>query len=97
MVRILSALWIGFLLFLTKILVAMLMLELERSRNCMLKFKKAKNKHRKHAEFKEGDMVWIHPSKDRFPKGKYGKLKTRADGPFKVLQRIGENAYKIGR
>ena len=59
------------------------------------KYKRATDKHRKHAEFNEGDLVWIHLRKDRFPPGKYGKLKPRADGPFKVLKRIGKNAYKI--
>ena len=53
------------------------------------------NKHRKPAAFKEGDLVWIHLHKERFPLGCYRKLKPQADGPFKVLQRIGENAYKI--
>ena len=33
--------------------------------------------------------------KDRFSLGKYGKLRLRVDGPFKVIERIGENAYKI--
>lgn len=42
-----------------------------------------------------GDLVWVHLRKDRFPPGKFGKLKPRADGPFKVLKRIGENAYKV--
>nr|GEX90232.1 putative nucleotidyltransferase, ribonuclease H [Tanacetum cinerariifolium] len=40
-------------------------------------------------------MVWIHFRKGRFPPGKYAKLKPRADGPFKVLKRISDNAYKI--
>nr|GFC14715.1 RNA-directed DNA polymerase [Tanacetum cinerariifolium] len=31
----------------------------------------------------------------RFPPGKYEKLNPRDDGPFKVIRRIGDNAYKI--
>ncbi|GJY22596.1 reverse transcriptase domain-containing protein, partial [Tanacetum coccineum] len=32
---------------------------------------------------------------ERFPSGRYGKLQDRADGPFRVLRRINDNAYKI--
>nr|CAD1839672.1 unnamed protein product [Ananas comosus var. bracteatus] len=59
------------------------------------KYQKAANKHRKPAAFKEGDLVWMHLRRERFPQERHGKLKPRADGPFKVLKRIGENAYKI--
>ena len=45
--------------------------------------------------FNVGDLVWIHLSKDRFPGGRFGKLQPRADGSFKVLERINDNAYKI--
>ena len=45
--------------------------------------------------FDEGDLVWIHLSKDRFPKERDSKLKPRGDGPFKVLKRINNNAYVI--
>ena len=38
--------------------------------------------------------VWIHLRMERFPSKRSSKLKPRADGPFKVQQRIGENAYK---
>ena len=46
-------------------------------------------------EFKVGDLVWIHLRKERFPQGKYGKLKPKANGPFRVLEIVGGNAYKI--
>ncbi|KAH9667915.1 Endonuclease [Citrus sinensis] len=59
------------------------------------KYKKSTDKHRRHAKFQEGDLVWVHLRKDRFPPRKFAKLRPRADGPFKVLQRIGDNAYKI--
>jgi hypothetical protein len=59
------------------------------------KYRMQANKHRKPMTFKEGDLVWIHLRKERFPVKRRSKLLPRADGPFKVLQRIGENAYKI--
>ena len=46
-------------------------------------------------EFHVGDLVWIHLRKERFPQGRFGKLKLRVDGPFKVFRRIKKNAYKI--
>ena len=33
--------------------------------------------------------------KDRFHPGKYLKLRPRVYGPFRVVERIGENAYKL--
>src|SRR4051812_4747287 len=53
------------------------------------------HKTKKAMIFDEGDLVWIHLSKDRFPKERDSKLKPRGDGPFKVLKRINNNAYVI--
>ncbi|XP_057993760.1 uncharacterized protein LOC131174440 [Hevea brasiliensis] len=38
-----------------------------------------------------------HPRsmKERFPSQKKSKLKPRVDGPFRVVERINDNAYKI--
>ena len=58
-------------------------------------YKKSADKHKKHAKFQKRDLVPVHLGKDRFPPGKYTKLRLRANGPFKVLQHIGNNAYKI--
>ena len=60
-----------------------------------LKYKEHANHHRKHAKFKFRDLVWIHLRKNRFPQHKHGKLKPRADGLFKVIEKIGKNAYKL--
>ena len=42
-----------------------------------------------------GDLVWLHLCKDRFPQERKSKIHPRADGPFKVLARYNDNAYKI--
>ena len=59
------------------------------------KYKLAGDKGRKHVVFAPGDLVWLHLRKDRFPNLRKSKLKPRADGPFKVLEKINDNAYKL--
>ena len=53
------------------------------------------NMKKKERVFEEGDLVWIHLSKERFPQERNSKLKPRGDGPFRVLKRINNNAYVI--
>lgn len=45
--------------------------------------------------FEPGDLVWVHMRKESFPEKRKSKLAPRGDGPLKVLQRIGDNAYKL--
>ncbi|GKA93453.1 reverse transcriptase domain-containing protein [Tanacetum coccineum] len=58
-------------------------------------YKEHTDKRRKQVLYWEGDLVWIHLRKDCFPAGRFGKLKPRGDGPFRVLKIINDNAYKI--
>jgi len=53
------------------------------------------NKHRKDAHFQPGDLVWIHLRKERFPSKCKSNLMPRLDGPSKILEKIGPNAYKV--
>ncbi|XP_066342526.1 uncharacterized protein [Miscanthus floridulus] len=58
-------------------------------------YAKQANKGKKKVTFQPGDLVWLHLHKDRFPQQRKSKLSPRGDGPFKVLHKINDNAYKI--
>jgi RNase H-like domain found in reverse transcriptase/Integrase zinc binding domain/Integrase core domain len=53
------------------------------------------NKGRKKVTFKPGDLVWVHWRKERFPERRKSKLDPRGDGPFRVLEKVNDNAYKL--
>ena len=59
------------------------------------KYVEQANRHRKFVDFEVGELVWIHLRKHRFPLGKFGKLKPRVDGPFKFIEKIRDNTYKL--
>jgi hypothetical protein len=58
-------------------------------------YEKHANKGRKNIVFEQGDLVWVHLRKDRFPDLRTNKLQPRADEPFKVLRKINDSAYEI--
>ena len=59
------------------------------------KYKLIGDKGRKHVVLAHGDLIWLHLRKDRFPDLRKSKLMPRADDPFKVLEKINDNAYKL--
>jgi hypothetical protein len=59
------------------------------------KYKISGDKGRKQLDFEPGDLDWLHLRKERFPDLRKSKLMPRADGLFKVLEKINENAYKL--
>lgn len=60
-----------------------------------MKYKQRVDMRKKRVVFKRGDLVWIHLRKERIPASRFGKLQPRTDGPFKVLEWINDNTYKI--
>ncbi|XP_059290738.1 uncharacterized protein LOC132044275 [Lycium ferocissimum] len=53
------------------------------------------NKGQKRVVLESGDWVWVHFRKETFPNKRKTKLMPRGDGPFEVLERLNDNAYKI--
>ena len=45
--------------------------------------------------FEPGDWVWVHMRKKRFPEQRRSKLMPQGDGPFQIIERIIDNAYKV--
>jgi hypothetical protein len=59
------------------------------------KYKLADGKGKKELKFEPRDLVWLHLRKERFPELRKSKLLPRAEGPFKVLEKVNDNAYKL--
>jgi hypothetical protein len=59
------------------------------------KYQIAGSKDRREVKLEPGDLVWIHLRKERFLDLRKSKLMFRVDGPFKILEKINDNAYKL--
>jgi hypothetical protein len=53
------------------------------------------NKGRRQVILEPSDWVWVHMRKERFPAHRRSKLHPRGDGPFPILEKINDNAYKV--
>jgi hypothetical protein len=40
-------------------------------------------------------LVWLHLRKDRFLDPRKSKLMPRASGPYEIIEKINDNAYKL--
>ena len=65
--------------------------QLEKSQG---KYKARYDKHCVDHEFQVGDEVWIYINKERI-QGEGKKLKPICYGPVKILEKIGNNAFKL--
>jgi hypothetical protein len=59
------------------------------------KYRIAASKGRKEVKLEPGDLVWLHLRKEHFPELRKSKLMSHAAGPFKILAKINDNAYKL--
>jgi hypothetical protein len=59
------------------------------------KYRIAASKGCKEVKLEPGDLVWLHLRKERFPELRKSKLMSRTAGPFKILAKIKDNAYKF--
>ena len=53
------------------------------------------SKGRKEIKLEPGDLVWLHLRKDRFLELFKSKVMPRAAGPYKIIEKINDNAYKL--
>jgi hypothetical protein len=59
------------------------------------KYRTVGSKGRKEVKLEPRDLVWIHLRKEWFPDLRKSKLMVHVDGPFKILEKINDNAYKL--
>jgi hypothetical protein len=59
------------------------------------KYRITGSKGRKEVKLEPGDLVWLHLRKERFSDLRKSKLISRVDSPFKILEKINDNAYKL--
>ena len=65
--------------------------KLEKSQG---KYKARHDKHRVDHQFQVGDEVWLYISKERL-QGEGKMLKPIRYGPFKILEKSGNNDFKL--
>ena len=53
------------------------------------------NSRKRTKEFTEGDHVMVRLKPERFPPGTLKKLHARGAGPFKIIKKVGSNAYVL--
>jgi hypothetical protein len=51
------------------------------------KYRITSSKGHKEVKLEPGDLVWLHLRKERFSDLRKSKLMSRADGPFKILEK----------
>ena len=66
----------------------------EQMEKSQAKYKARHDKHRIEHSFQVVDQVWLYISKDRM-QGEGKKLKPIRYGPFKILEKIGENDFRL--
>jgi len=59
------------------------------------KYRIAGSDGRKEIKLEQGDLVWLHLRKDRFPELHKSKLMPRAAGLYKVIEKINDDAYNL--
>lgn len=58
-------------------------------------YKLAANVHRRYVAFNEGDYIMVCARPEHFPKHAFKKLYARVVGPYRILRKLGLNAYLI--
>jgi hypothetical protein len=67
----------------------------ERLQKSSLEYKRRADQHMRELQFEVGDLILAHLRNERFPRGKYNKLKMKKIRPCKIIRKFGANAYEI--
>ena len=66
----------------------------EQLESIQSKYKERHDKHHIYHHFHISDRAWLHISKDRL-QGEGRKLKTIRYGPFTILDKVGNNDFRL--